>query len=69
MELRACKQHALQVISEENINNVQMALQRDTTLTSMLELTNTNQCMIKALKEACRMVPELAIPEDAKVDE
>lgn len=35
----------------------------------MVELTNINQCMINAVKEACRMVLELAIPEDAEVDE
>lgn len=59
----------MQVISEHKINNVQMPLQQDTTLTSMVELTNTNQCMTKAMKEACRMVPELAIHEDAEADE
>lgn len=50
-ELRAREQRALQVISEQKINNVQMALQRDIaltsmvdllTLTSMVELTNKN---------------------------
>lgn len=46
-----------------------MALQRDTALTSMVELTNTNTRMIKAVREACRMVPELAIPKEAEVDE
>jgi len=51
------------------INNVKMALQRDTTLTSMMELTNTNQRMIKDVKEAFRMIPKLAIPEDVEADE
>lgn len=36
---------------------------------SMVELTNTNMRMIKVVREACQMVPELAIPEEAKADE
>lgn len=46
-----------------------MALQWDTAHTSMMELTNTNQHMIKAMKEAYQMIPELVIPEDAEADE
>ena len=46
-----------------------MAIQWDTALTSMVELTNKNMHMIKAMKEACEMVPELSIPKDAKADE
>lgn len=35
----------------------------------MVYLTNTNMCMIKAMMEAYRMVPELAIPEDVEENE
>jgi len=46
-----------------------MALQRDTALTLMVELTNKNMCMIKAMREAYRMVLKLSILEDVEADE
>jgi len=67
--MRACEHHALQVISEENINNEYMALQGETSLTSMVEITNTNISMIKAMREAYQMVTEFSIPEDEEIDE
>ena len=34
----------------------------------MTEVTNQNKCIVQVVEEACRMVPELAIPEEESVE-
>ena len=63
-ELRACEHCALQVISEHWIKNEQMALQRDSSIIAETEATNKSKRITQVVEEACRMVPELAIPEE-----
>lgn len=60
-ELRAHEHHTLLVISEQWINNEQMALQRDSTITTLIEATNQNKHIMQVIEEACQMVPPLAI--------
>lgn len=67
-ELRACEHHALQVISEQQINNKQMALQRNVAITAEAKETSQSKRIIQVMEEACRMVPELVIPEEELVE-
>lgn len=66
--MRAREHHTLQVISEQWINNKQMALQRKFSIATKTEVTNQRKCILQVVEEACRMVPELAISEEKPVE-
>jgi len=67
-KLRAHEHRALQVISEQRINNEKMALQRDSAIATVTVETNRNKRITQVVEEACRIVPELAIPEEELVE-
>lgn len=68
MELRVHEWCALHVICEKIINNGQMVVQRDSSITTMNDVTNKKKHIVQVMEEACRMVLELAIPIDELVD-
>jgi len=67
-ELRAREQCALHVISEQRVNNAQMATQKKFVIDLFKVITDKNECTAKVVPEACRSVPELGIPEDEPMD-
>lgn len=67
-KLQACEQRALQVISEQKINNAKMVVQRDFTIDLIKAITDKNERMTKVMAEACRSILELEIPNDEPVD-
>ena len=52
----------MQVLSKQHINIEQLSLQCN-------EAVEQNKQIMQVVEEACQMVPELAIPEDAEADE
>lgn len=55
------------MISEQWINNEQMALQGGSSITTVTEMTNQNKRIMQVVEEACRMAPELAISDEGPV--
>jgi len=56
----------LECISEKNVNNAQMVVQKNYAID--LLIIEKNEHMTKVVAEACRTVTELDIPKDASVD-
>lgn len=67
-ELRAREYRTLQVISEQQINNEKMALQRNVSITAETKVTNQRKHILQVIEEACRMVLELAILEEDPIE-
>jgi len=63
VELWACEKCVLQVINEQQVNNSQLTVQRDSTLNLVKDITDKNQCLVAVMAEVWRTVPELDIPE------
>ncbi len=57
VEMRADEHPTLEVISEQRINNKQMALQRNVAIVAKAEATNQSKKIMQVMEEALRMVP------------
>ena len=68
VELRAREHRTLQVISEHQINNEQMALQINAKVAAKTEATNQIKHIMQVIEEACQMVPELAISKEELIE-
>ena len=67
-ELQAREQRTLNVISEQKVNNIQLATQKNSIIDLLKATTEKNEHMTKVVVEACKTVPELDIPKYAPLD-
>ena len=51
--MRACEHRALQIISEQQINTEQMALQRNVAIVTEPTMTNQSKRIMQVIEKAC----------------